>query len=328
MKYFLLSVIIFFPVIIQAKTKPRIAIFDISVNSTVNEQNLTTEDISSKVVRNKIEVSLFSTGKYELLERDSIQLILKERDLIGSNFENTNNAVKAGKYLYADFVIAGSLTYIDNYILNIRIINVSRGTILFVGSKNYTDKNDYLKYALILTEEMKAAIEKNEEAPEKKKHEKSYLFNLLLSGGVAVPLFEWDSLSKTGFNIKLQAYFEWKNIPCFTAGLSIGYVYNELKDLSGLAHGIPILAGLGYSFRIKQIISIVPQFQAGINYSILQIGDKTWQAFEPIIAPGLIISVNLSKNFFLLVSADWSFIFETGGTIQNLNINAGFGFTM
>jgi hypothetical protein len=85
------------------------------------------------------------------------------------------------------------------------------------------------------------------------------------------------------------------------------------------------MASIGYLFRIKEIVSIIPQFQAGVNYSILQISDKTWQAFEPIIAPGLIISVNLSKNFFLLISADWSFIFETGGTIQNLNINAGLG---
>ena len=321
MKYFLLTVIIFLPVIIQAKTKPRIAIFDISVNNM--------EDTSSRVVRNKIEVSLFSTGKYELLERNSIQIILKERDLIGSNFENTNDAIKAGKYLYADFVIAGSLTFIDNYILNIRIINVSRGTIFYIGSKTFTDKNDFIKYALILTEEMKTAIQKNEEETAvKKKEGNPVTFNLLLSGGASVPLFEWDSLSKTGFNIKLQAYFEWKAIPCFTAGLSIGYLYNGLKDNSGLAHGIPILAGIGYSFRIKEILSIVPQFQAGINYSILQMNDKTWQAFEPIIAPGLIISVNLSKKFFLLVSADWSFIFETGGTIQTFNINAGLGISI
>ncbi len=316
MKYSFLFIIIFFPGFIYAKAKPRIAILEISANST--------EETYSKVVRNKIEFSLYSSGKYELLERNSIQLIMKERGLMGSNFENTNYAVKAGKYLYADFVIVGSISFIDNYTLTIRIIDVTRGNILYVGAKTYTEKNDYIKYTIMLTEEMKSAIEKSEEEPlVKGKKEKDFTFNLLLSGGASVPLFEWGSLSKVGYNIKLQGFIEWKNIPSITAGLSVGYVSSELQEISGLAHGIPIMAGIGYSFRIKEILSIIPQFQAGFNYSILQTYNKTWQAFEPIIAPGFLISFSLSKNFYILVSADWSFIFETSGTIQNLNINAG-----
>ncbi len=318
MKYIVSLIIVFLPVIIHAKIKPKIALLEISVNSA--------EIMYAKVVRNKIEFSLYSSGKYEFLERDSIQLIIKERGLTGSNFENTNNAIKAGKFLSSDFVIVGSISFLENYILSIRLIDVNRGTILYVGAKTYTDKNDYIKYALILTEEMKTAIEKNEEEQAAKESQgKTYSFNLLLSAGPSVPIFEWGRLSKVGFNIKLGSYMEWKNMPCITAGLSVGYVSSELKEISGIAHGIPIMASIGYSFRIKEILSIIPQFQAGLNYSILQTNAITWQSFEPIIAPGLIISFNLSKNFRLLVSADWSFIFETTGAVHNININAGVG---
>jgi hypothetical protein len=305
------------PVIIHAGTKQKIAIIDISSNM---------EDSYSRVVRNKIEVSIYSSSKYELVERNEIQVIIKEHGLLGSNFAKTGNAIKAGKFLSANFVITGSITFLDEYILNIKIIDVSKGNVLFVGSKNFTDKNDYIKYTLILIDEMKTAIEKPEEKEiEKKPVVKSRTFNLILSAGPSIPIFTWDSLAKVGYNIKFQAYIEWLNIPCITAGLSIGYVSNELKDIPGSAYGIPIMVSIGYSFRIKEILSIIPQFQAGANYSILQINDIKYQSFEPMIAPGLIISFNLSKNFRIVVSTDWSFIFETTGAVQNININAGIG---
>jgi hypothetical protein len=339
MKYFLLTIIILIPVIIHAKSRPKIAVMEITADTVSDKQNYTTDgergrttdNAYAKLIRNKIELSLYSSGNYELLERNSIQIIMKEHGLMGAAYENTDFAIKAGQYLSADFVIVGSISNLEGYTLSIKIVNIKKGNILFIGAKTYTDKNDYIKYTLILTEEIKTAIEKHDKDDEisfKKKEDRAVLFNILLSGGVSLPLFTWESISKTGYNIKLQSYIELKNKPAITAGLSIGYLSNELKDASGIAHGIPVMVNIGYSFHIKEILAIVPQFQVGINYSILQMNEKTWQSVEPVIAPGLIISLNLSKNIYVLISADWSFIFETTGTVQSININAGLGFNI
>ncbi len=123
--------ITFISSIAMAKTQ-RIAVLDLE---TIN-----TSKVYAKIVRNILEVGLYKTKKYQIVERKQIKLILKEQGLQMSGCVDSACAVKIGKILSADYMVIGSLHKIKTYTITIKLVDVAKGTIVYADSNRA--KND------------------------------------------------------------------------------------------------------------------------------------------------------------------------------------------
>lgn len=101
---------------------PRIAVLD-----------LTSRDLSEGellLLTERLRVSLFSTGQFQVLEREKVQEILDEQGFQMSRCAATECAVEIGRLVGAEKMVAGSVGKIGSqYSLIIRLINVETGAI-------------------------------------------------------------------------------------------------------------------------------------------------------------------------------------------------------
>ena len=116
---------------LNAQPAKRIAVLDISANNI--------DESYAKAARNKIEVELYRSSLI-ILERKSI---MKTIFPYGDSMmcQNTQCAVKYGKMVSADFIVMGDITYAGQYIITVRLVDVSNGTIAYADSlKSDTEK--------------------------------------------------------------------------------------------------------------------------------------------------------------------------------------------
>ncbi len=124
-KFILVCACVFIATTSAAKTQ-RIAVLDLE---TIN-----TSKVYAKIVRNILEVGLYKTKKYQIVERKQIKLILKEQGLQMSGCVDSACAVKIGKILSADYMVIGSLHKIKTYTITIKLVDVAKGTIFYADS--------------------------------------------------------------------------------------------------------------------------------------------------------------------------------------------------
>jgi hypothetical protein len=102
-------------------TPRRIAILDIrSDGCDASLARFASERLSEKV---------YGTGKFTLVEREQMEVILKEQGFQQSGCTEVECAVKVGKLLSVDKMILGSLGCVDGYNLSVRMIDVESGVV-------------------------------------------------------------------------------------------------------------------------------------------------------------------------------------------------------
>jgi len=102
--------------------KKRIAIMDF--------QSIGTEkDLGIAIVEN-LKTDLMNTGRFEIIERNAIDNILKEQSLQISGAIDQDTAVKVGKIAGAQELVMGSVNKIGTtYTINVRFIDVETGVV-------------------------------------------------------------------------------------------------------------------------------------------------------------------------------------------------------
>ena len=84
-----------------ATEKKRLAVLDFSANNT--------SPTYARIIRNQIEVSLYRTNVFDILERNKMELILKEQEFETTGCIDTSCAIRIGKLLSVDYVALGSI---------------------------------------------------------------------------------------------------------------------------------------------------------------------------------------------------------------------------
>ncbi len=128
----LLTLAASFPV--TGTIKKRGAVMDFTANNTASAY--------AKIVRNQIEVALYKTGYFEILERDKMDLILKEQGLNVSGCIDTSCAVQIGKLLSVDYVIVGSIDRLGKFLLSIKVMDVQKGVVIYADTEHALTEND------------------------------------------------------------------------------------------------------------------------------------------------------------------------------------------
>jgi curli biogenesis system outer membrane secretion channel CsgG len=96
--------------------KKRIAVLDFAANNVPVSH--------AKIVRNALEVALFNSDRFRLLEREQIETILRERRIRGSDLKGTENSIEIGKTIASDYVITGSVDKIGRPSITVRVVSV------------------------------------------------------------------------------------------------------------------------------------------------------------------------------------------------------------
>jgi TolB-like protein len=88
-------------------------------------------DSDSRIISERLRTELFKTGKFQVLERDKMKMILNEHSFQSSGCTSNECAIEIGKIIGVRGIIAGVIGKIGNLTtINIRLIDVSTGQIL------------------------------------------------------------------------------------------------------------------------------------------------------------------------------------------------------
>jgi hypothetical protein len=119
---------------LKGETKKRAAVMDFTANNTSLAY--------AKIVRNQIEVALYKTGYFDILEREKMELILKEQGLNVSGCIDTSCAVEIGKLLSVDFVVVGSLDKLGKFLLSVKFIEIQKGIVTHADTEYAVTENE------------------------------------------------------------------------------------------------------------------------------------------------------------------------------------------
>lgn len=125
MKKILISIILIL-VPLSGFSKKKVAVFDFTSNNN--------SMLYEMAIREMVEVSLYKTRSFDILERRQIELILQEHTLQSQRCNDTTCVVEAGKILSADYVVYGSIIKLKNFKIMIKVLNVSTGQLEYIDS--------------------------------------------------------------------------------------------------------------------------------------------------------------------------------------------------
>lgn len=118
---------------INAGPKKKIAVLDFDANNISASYG--------KIVRNQFEVSLYRTGLFQIVEREKIDLIVKERKQLNADCTDARCAAEIGSILSVDYVVLGSIDKMGEYTISVRFVEINRGDLAFAHSVNAADEN-------------------------------------------------------------------------------------------------------------------------------------------------------------------------------------------
>ena len=116
---------------------------DIIAVLELEQKGLTKQE--AEILTDRLTTKLVSIGKYQVVERNNMDKILKEQKFQQSGCTDSECAVEIGQLLNADITVIGTVSkFGDTYTIDSRIINVGNGEALGSASFTHTGNIDQL----------------------------------------------------------------------------------------------------------------------------------------------------------------------------------------
>ncbi len=110
-----------------------------------------------KFIAEELITRIFTTGKFEVVERNLLQKVLEEQKLGTTGYIDQETAISIGQILGVDAIITGSLTDLgENIKINARLISTETGSVFAVASVNVV-KDNTIKLLLGASPDMSVA---------------------------------------------------------------------------------------------------------------------------------------------------------------------------
>ncbi|HNR90652.1 MAG TPA: CsgG/HfaB family protein [Spirochaetota bacterium] len=296
-----------------AEDRVRLAVLDLSA--------VNVPEFYAATVRDRIEVSLYKSDKIDLLERNKVQLVLKEHNLMAGACRDESCAIQIGKFLSATHVIVGSVTHLDGYTVTIRVVDVTRGKIVYADSENVSSKEEIAKASVKLSGRI---LERVEHISLEKVALRKHPIRLSLDGGYALPVGAFDTIVRGGWSVSFMGTVGNVFTDNLFLGIKTGYHRFPGKDDVEYASLLPFMGTIGYTFDLPKSFYISPVLSAGGSWNYMK-KDRTSSKgmIEPILNPALIFGYRFTPSFDLHFTADYYSVFEKEGVIQLLSIQLG-----
>ncbi len=115
-------------------------------------------------VRDMLEVNLFKTGVFHILEREQIDIILREHEIRDRWCEDRGCAVQMGRLLSTDKVVVGSISGMGNFSIAIKLVDIKNGDIEYADTETTHGEKNIPAATQILADRFAARI-KEQYAP-------------------------------------------------------------------------------------------------------------------------------------------------------------------
>jgi TolB-like protein len=98
------------------------------------------------IITGKIEEPIVASGRFEVLDRSSVDQVLTEKEFqLSSGLVKAEEARQAGEYLGADLIVAGTVSRVgQTYALSAKMIDVATGKVVAQASAEKEGKIDVL----------------------------------------------------------------------------------------------------------------------------------------------------------------------------------------
>ena len=160
----------------KEKTKKRIAV--LNFNSTGFKKSVTDG------IRDMIEVELYNSGAFEMLERNRLDFILKEQGYEDKNCSESDCAVKIGRVLSADKIIIGSVNGVGGINITIKFVDIKKGNVEYAGIERSPDEAGIMDSIRSLTGKMIQSVTPPDQKNKTKLNESGYNYLKYYSLGV------------------------------------------------------------------------------------------------------------------------------------------------
>lgn len=322
-KYFkfclIINLIVFLPFLANAQEnkirKKRIAILDFTSKSNIKETSI--------LVKHTIESTLFKKKAYTIIEINPDQKTIKARKNIMSGCDDEDCAIEIGKKLSADYVVTGNISKIDNYIVNVKIINVKEQKVLLVDSFEIDSLKNTQKITKSFTQEFFDEVNDIEDGSNIK---------TIFSTGLSYlrPYGFFKKKASTGYAINVAIKFEDILFNNFILGAEGDYIYfNGKKNVTHHTIIVPILLNAGYRFKYFNL-SFIPTTAFGFSYNNLytynsnSTTDYTKNTnTKPILRINPKFEFKVNDFFRTYVGFSHNTIFESAGNIYFLSYTIG-----
>lgn len=132
-------------------------------------------------VRDILEVNLYKTGVFHILEREQIDVILREHEIRDKWCEDQGCAVEIGKLLSTDKVVVGSLSGMGDFSITIKLVDIKNGDVEYADTETARGEKKIPAATQILADRFAKEIKKQympaEVPPEKKAAEEKGIFD-------------------------------------------------------------------------------------------------------------------------------------------------------
>lgn len=101
---------------VAANEKPLIAVFDFNTNQVPEADMRTIIDL--------VSTALFESGSYAVIDSGRRDALLAEQNFSLSGNSDEQNQLKAGKLLSAEYIVTGSISFLEErYLVTVRIVD-------------------------------------------------------------------------------------------------------------------------------------------------------------------------------------------------------------
>ena len=319
MSRFVLSISILFIFTIPALSADlRLAVLDLSA--------VNVPDFYAGTVRDRIEVSLYKSNKIELLERNKVQLVLKEHNLISSACKDDSCAVQIGKFLSATHVIVGNVTYLDRYTITLRVVDVARGKIVYADTESVPARPQIdgasMKIAARILEHIEGIHADNS-------LNLKHPFMLSIEGGNVQPIGVFSRIARGGYSVSLTVAVNNVGINNLYIGLKGGFNRFWGKDDVNYSYIVPFTALIGYTFNLPKSFFISPALAAGGSWNYMKKDRSNSKGIiEPVFNPALSVGYKIIPMVKIYITTNYYAIFEKKAIIQMISSSFGLSFSI
>ena len=281
-------------------------------------------EVYASSIRDRIEVSLYKAKNIDLLERNRIQLAMKEHNIKETECKDAQCMTQLGKLLSATYVVAGNITCIDTCTITIRVIDVQSGRIVYADSQILPQKNTTDTAVKEISARLTAFFTtlKTDAPVTQSKH----TFLIPITIGYVQPIGELTHIAKGGLSITTGLYADniiFKNL---IPGVTVQSITLAGKNEVTSIYMIPLMGTVGYNFNLTPFCIITPMLSTGAAYTHIKKPGISHGAIQNISELSLGISYKLSPGLCITIMPHYTGIIERSGVISMSGLDVGIVF--
>jgi hypothetical protein len=319
-KFIFLLMFLFLPVLAYAENhqKISIAIMEFHANNTKESFGNACLDILSE--------KLFGSKLFTLMEKSQMDRIARLNGFTEFNIIDPEQIAKLGRILKVDKMLVGSITYLDSYIIDVKIFNAANGEIEFNVNRKINS-----------IEKLESALDDIAHATERHYlgyYRLSETFDIALEAHYLNPFGTFSKVVDRGFGVQAVISF---NTPCklpFNIQIVTGYFgFNPENDSIENFNMFPLYLCALYKFSLGRNIKFIPS--AGLGYVFSKIstngtentGGLYWRDKSLYYNPAIIIRTEfdlfLFDRWYLVFTPQYNAFFLDDKTGQFVSLGLG-----